>query len=93
MLSSPNASLIIARVSVTLLWDFHKIWCCSFCPIRALHQMSVFHLFYFEWPYTVFSVCSTLLTLLWSLCCMNSTITTPFLPQETQLPGRQMTFV
>jgi hypothetical protein len=34
-----NACLVIARVSVTLFWDLHKTWCCSFVgSIAKLHQ-------------------------------------------------------
>jgi hypothetical protein len=39
MFSSPNACLIITRVSVALFQDFHKIWFCSSVGnIAKLHQ-------------------------------------------------------
>jgi hypothetical protein len=36
MLSSPNACLIIARVSVALFPDLHKIWCSSLLDLREI---------------------------------------------------------
>jgi hypothetical protein len=39
MLSSPNTCLIIARASIALFRDLHKIWCCSFLrSIAKSHQ-------------------------------------------------------
>jgi hypothetical protein len=41
MLSSPNACLITASVSVTLFQDFHKILCCSKNHIRPDTQFQI----------------------------------------------------
>jgi hypothetical protein len=50
---------------------------------EALRWMSAFHAFCSEWPYAVFSISQYTCDVIVVPCCMNYTISTPFLSQNT----------
>jgi hypothetical protein len=53
------------------------------CHGGAPHRVSAFHVSCYEWSHAVFSVPQYTSDVIAVPCCMNSTISTPFLSQKT----------